>query len=862
MIKKLPLIITLLALMLPGGMAMADDISATLTKFKTNKGVYEHVTVTPGSENVTMDDAYKISSNKTGTMTITVNDAYKEYYLKSAKITYDVESKSVTADCGAMTGITSWACENSMPGSVTFSINATSKQTKISQIDLVLSSAPLSDTYLKLTSQPLTLKEGETGQLQVTATDKDNATVTGLNYTYKSDNEGVATVAEDGTVTAVAAGTANITVSYAGSDKYDAAQATSTVTVSTASGRSPYDENRAVGRAENVTGAGKDAKKIVVDTHDELIAALQGTDPLEIYVKGDIEFDGADSIIGCKNKTLIGLPGARLFNNQDRTKDANGTEYYLSNAFTPGDYKDNLKAAIKDKDVTHQVKVFDWIKTTMSVDLTGILCFRACDNIIIRNLHFEGQGTFDIDGKDNLTFHGSTNMWVDHCSFQDGIDGNFDCIHGSDNIAVTWCKFFYEKDYATEGVTGDSPSGHEDSNLWGHAEDDAAKAEDRGKLNTTFANCWWASNCKQRMPRVRFGTVHIYNCYYNSSAASRCIEAGTEANITAENCVFDGTNPEKNAYKLSGTSKSSLQMLNWMKGEDKQSDYQDKTDNGTYYTPSYKYEKYDVTLTKEVVTNAENGAGPTLDIVEPTDAYSPATVDVTIKQGRQYTTLTSPYALDFTNSDVKAYVATGLTKLTEANALGILLDKVTLTQVQKVPAGTGIVVRAADKLAATETFQIPVVSDGEAANIAAIETNYMAPVLTKTYIGGNYKYWIDESCAFHRKKSDDFVLSNGLFSPSKPGYLAAGKSYLATPYSYEDGGEKYIESYKYDATLDATAYYATLLFDDSSVTGIATPTAPAQREVATGWHTIGGQRITAPTRPGIYIHNGKKVVVR
>lgn len=227
--------------------------------------------------------------------------------------------------------------------------------------------------------------------------------------------------------------------------------------------------------------------------------------------------------------------------------------------------------------------------------------------------------------------------------------------------------------------------------------------------------------------------------------------------------------------------------------------YEDEEKGKGDFTRNYTVKTCPVSETKSFVTNLENGAGPTLDIVEPTDAYSPATVAVTIKQDSQYTTMTSPYALDFTNSDVKACVATDLTRLDAANALGILLDKVTLTQVQKVPAGTGIVVRAADKLAATETFQIPVVSDDEAANIAAIDTNYMAPVLTKTYIGGNYKYWIDESCAFHRKKSDDFVLSYGLFSPSKPGYLAAGKSYLVTPYSYEDGGEKYIENYNYDA---------------------------------------------------------------
>mgnify|MGYP006988838991 CR=1 FL=1 len=39
------------------------------------------------------------------------------------------------------------------------------------------------------------------------------------------------------------------------------------------------------------------------------------------------------------------------------------------------------------------------------------------------------------------------------------------------------------------------------------------------------------------------------------------------------------------------------------------------------------------------------------------------------------------------------------------------------------------------------------------------------------------------------------------------------------------------------------------------------PVAPARQQE--GWYTLGGQRLdSAPTRSGIYILNGKKVVVR
>ncbi len=59
----------------------------------------------------------------------------------------------------------------------------------------------------------VTLKAGETGSVNATASGK---------LTYVSDNEAVATVSEDGTVTAVAAGTANITVSAEATEKFEA----------------------------------------------------------------------------------------------------------------------------------------------------------------------------------------------------------------------------------------------------------------------------------------------------------------------------------------------------------------------------------------------------------------------------------------------------------------------------------------------------------------------------------------------------------------------------------------------------------------------------------------------------------------
>ena len=66
---------------------------------------------------------------------------------------------------------------------------------------------------------------------------------------------------------------------------------------------------------------------------------------------------------------------------------------------------------------------------------SGILYLKG-NNILIRNVTFVGPGAYDCDGWDNLCLDGAKNVWVDHCDFQDGCDGNFDIKKASDNITV------------------------------------------------------------------------------------------------------------------------------------------------------------------------------------------------------------------------------------------------------------------------------------------------------------------------------------------------------------------------------------------------------------------------------------------
>lgn len=339
----------------------------------------------------------------------------------------------------------------------------------------------------------------------------------------------------------------------------------STPSGSTIAGMSSYDLNAPVGWGTvkgSITGSGN-RNPVTVTTASELVAALSGTDAKTIYVKGTLTFDGQMSVNGGQNKTVYGLPGSVLSN------------------------------------PTH----------TATVAKTGILALKNCKNIILRNLTFKAAGAYDIDGNDNLTVQGCTYMWVDHCDFQDGVDGNFDCNNGSDNISVTWCRFRYLIKPWSGGSGGSND--HRFSDLWGGSDKNVAK--DGGKLNTTFANCWWDEGCRERMPRVRFGKIHIVNCLYSSSVTSYCVGAGYSSNVFVENTAFTSANAKKYPWKSCATSSGYKDYNVAFKGCLGAPDVQSRSGSNAYFNPYsyYAYTPYDVT---KVESQVSAHAGATLKI--------------------------------------------------------------------------------------------------------------------------------------------------------------------------------------------------------------------------------------------------------
>lgn len=335
---------------------------------------------------------------------------------------------------------------------------------------------------------------------------------------------------------------------------------------------SPYDLNAPLGWATvggSITG-GEGGTIVTVKTKAELMNALKGTDKKIIYVDGEIEFSELNTVKSAQNKTVYGMKGSVLVNSK------------------------------------HSGKTSE----------TGILQLSGCKNIILRNLTFKSAGAYDIDGNDNLTVAGSSYIWVDHCDFQDGVDGNFDCVNGSDNICVTWCRFRYFIEPWSGGSGGSDD--HRNCNLWGNSD---SRSEDINHLRTTFANCWWDEGCAERMPRVRYGKVHVQNCLYTSSNAHYCVGYGYKSSLYVEGCAFVSSAAKKTPWKNYATSGNKKDYNITTIGNLNAADFQSRSGSAEYFIPSdyYTLKAYDSSLVQEVLTNEVNGAGATLDITSTTD---------------------------------------------------------------------------------------------------------------------------------------------------------------------------------------------------------------------------------------------------
>lgn len=185
-----------------------------------------------------------------------------------------------------------------------------------------------------------------------------------------------------------------------------------------------------------------------------------------------------------------------------------------------------------------------------------------------------------------------------------------------------------------------------------------------------------------------------------------------------------------------------------------------------------------------------------------------------ITPDKEWTTFTSAYNLDFSGvKGLTAYTA----KYDKAN------DAVALTQVKRVKAHTGLILKGE----AGNTYTLPILASNEA-KLDAVD-NQLIDCVDALWSTGRDK---------------DYFLYNGEFVKSKnDGWVLPGKNYL-----YIDGGRNNVSASQLRVYVDNTA---------TAIDGITNN--PVVKDDA--YYNLQGVKVQRPQH-GVFIHNGKKVVLK
>ena len=288
-----------------------------------------------------------------------------------------------------------------------------------------------------------------------------------------------------------------------------------------------------------------------VTNKKEFVSALKNrknTTPKIVLVYGTIDFDTDDN---SKPLTM-----------KDYMVDGYDFQQYLEThkpqSTAPKSLKDEQEAKRKASQKNQSQSITVHVPSNTSIigmdnaKLKGVNLVLDSDNVIIRNIQFESPYDYfpswdPNDGPegnwnsqyDSISIKGGTHIWIDHSSFQDGPetvekyfgrkyehrDGLVDITNEADYITISYSTF----------------ENHNKTMLIGSSD---SKISDEGKLHVTLHHNYF-HNIVQRLPRVRFGQVHVYNNYFSSDttngeyAYAYALGIGKNSQIYAENNVAD-----------------------------------------------------------------------------------------------------------------------------------------------------------------------------------------------------------------------------------------------------------------------------------------------------------------------------------
>jgi pectin methylesterase-like acyl-CoA thioesterase/pectate lyase len=281
------------------------------------------------------------------------------------------------------------------------------------------------------------------------------------------------------------------------------------------------------------------------------------------------------------------------------------------------------------------------------------ITMKNSSNIIIRNIVFDElwewdeatAGDYDVNDWDYMTLDTGTNgVWIDHCTFYKAYDGVVDIKNPNptDNVTISWCAFLpasagyvygvdseandstffgimmkelkdnadkypYYQSLLDAGMTHQQIIGYAYGQKKTHLLGQSAEATNAVGIKATFANNYYKDSM-DRMPRLRYGTAHVYNCVLDAQDLFT-IKASITNKEVAKHIVSNGVSSTCNGQILVENSyiNGIVNALNSGNGSDA-SGYIDAV-NSLYYINGVRYAlepKVNTTKAGEVVkkTNA------------------------------------------------------------------------------------------------------------------------------------------------------------------------------------------------------------------------------------------------------------------
>ncbi|XP_076918289.1 pectate lyase 1-like [Bidens hawaiensis] len=213
--------------------------------------------------------------------------------------------------------------------------------------------------------------------------------------------------------------------------------------------------------------------------------------------------------------------------------------------------------------VINSDKTIDGRGAKVEITGTGLSLYNV-KNVIIHGIHIhdvkEAPGGLikNSDGPpgmrhktdgDGICVTGSTQIWIDHCSFSKGVDGLIDVTLRSTGVTISNSKFTQHHKAILLGAHNS------------HAEDKAMQA--------TVAFNFFGDGCDQRMPRCRFGFFQIVNNNYDSwgtyaiggSAAPTILSQGNRFNAPDDKI-------KKNVLVRADAAEEEWKTWNWRSEKD------------------------------------------------------------------------------------------------------------------------------------------------------------------------------------------------------------------------------------------------------------------------------------------------------